>query len=272
MSVSFTEFQPDLKDGPLVALRVSVDSCQTETPEHTHESGQLILALKGAVTCQVPGYIWIVPPGCAVWIPGGIRHNSRMTANASVCFVFVKRDVARLPEHPCTIEISPMVREIILHLAATEQTPSLVDHNQLQLKQVLLGQLEIMQLTTFRLPMPTSSKLKIIMDALVINPAERSTLSDWASRVAMSERTLARLINRETGMTFGRWRQQLHLLVALRFLAEGTSVQNVSESLGYGSVTAFITMFKKALGTTPSRYLEASGRGKHLVQQSLLQP
>ncbi|RIV16755.1 AraC family transcriptional regulator, partial [Klebsiella pneumoniae] len=180
--------------------------------------------------------------------------------------------VARLPEHPCTIEISPMVREIILHLAATEQTPSLVDHNQLQLKQVLLGQLEIMQLTTFRLPMPTSSKLKIIMDALVITPAERSTLSDWASRVAMSERTLARLINRETGMTFGRWRQQLHLLVALRFLAEGTSVQNVSESLGYGSVTAFITMFKKALGTTPSRYLEASGRGKHLVQQSLLQP
>jgi len=272
MSVSSAELQPDLKDGSLVALRVTVDTTQTETPEHTHESGQLILALKGAVTCKVPGYIWIVPPGCAIWIPSGIRHSSRMTVNASVCFVFLKREVARLPEHPCTIEISPMVREMILHLAATEKTPSLVDHNQLQLKQVLVGQLEIMPITTFRLPIPTSPKLKIIMDALVINPAERNTLSDWASRVAMSERTLARLIMRETGMTFGRWRQQLHLLFAMRFLAEGASVQNVSESLGYCSVTAFITMFKKALGTTPSRYLGASGRRKHHVQHSLPQP
>ena len=32
----------------------------------------------------------------------------------------------------------------------------------------------------------------------------------------MSERSLARLVQKETGLSFGRWRQQLHLLVALR--------------------------------------------------------
>jgi AraC-like DNA-binding protein len=57
------------------------------------------------------------------------------------------------------------------------------------------------------------------------------------------------------GLTFGRWRQQLHLIVALRELSAGASVQQVSTELGYESVTAFITMFKKALGKPPAKYL-----------------
>ena len=57
-------------------------------------------------------------------------------------------------------------------------------------------------------------------------------------------------------MSFSRWRQQLHLVVAIRLLAEGMSVQRVSEDVGYQSVNAFISMFKKLLGTTPARYLQ----------------
>jgi len=70
----------------------------------------------------------------------------------------------------------------------------------------------------------------------------------------VSERTLARLVVRETGLPFGRWRQQLHLIVALRQLSAGASVQHVAGSLGYESVTAFITMFKKAVGEPPAQY------------------
>jgi AraC-like DNA-binding protein len=44
-------------------------------------------------------------------------------------------------------------------------------------------------------------------------------------------------------------------MLALREISAGVSVQNVSAILGYESVTAFITMFKKALGQTPTRYL-----------------
>ncbi len=73
----------------------------------------------------------------------------------------------------------------------------------------------------------------------------------------MSERSLARLVQKETGLSFGRWRQQLHLLVALRLLAGGATVQQVSGDLGYESVSAFITMFKKALGMPPARYFAA---------------
>jgi len=71
---------------------------------------------------------------------------------------------------------------------------------------------------------------------------------------------LARLIVAETGLTFGRWRQLLHLLFAIRELAGGASVQRVSGDLGYESMTAFITMFKKALGQPPARYFASLSR------------
>jgi AraC-like DNA-binding protein len=84
------------------------------------------------------------------------------------------------------------------------------------------------------------------------DPADRSTLAKWANRVALSESSPARLVVKETGLTFGRWRRQLHLIVAMRERASGASVQRVSADLGYESVTAFITMFKKALGKPPA--------------------
>ncbi len=80
------------------------------------------------------------------------------------------------------------------------------------------------------------------------HPDDRSTLPVWAKRLALSERSLARLMRRETGLTFGRWRQQLHLIIALQELASGVSVQNVAAKLGYESVNAFITLFKKRWG------------------------
>jgi AraC-like DNA-binding protein len=51
--------------------------------------------------------------------------------------------------------------------------------------------------------------------------------------------------------------QQLHLIVALHQLASGATVQQVAGNLGYDSVTAFITMFKKALGKPPAQYFAA---------------
>ncbi|WP_236765551.1 helix-turn-helix domain-containing protein [Agrobacterium tumefaciens] len=58
----------------------------------------------------------------------------------------------------------------------------------------------------------------------------------------MSENSHARLVQNETGLTFGRWRQQLQVIVAIRSLAAGATVQQVSGDLGYQSVSAFITI------------------------------
>lgn len=82
----------------------------------------------------------------------------------------------------------------------------------------------------------------------------RSEQIAHALRHARQRRCLLRIARAQAD---GRWRQQLHLIVALRQLAAGTSVQQVAGNLGYDSVTAFITMFKKALGHSPTQYFAA---------------
>ena len=92
------------------------------------------------------------------------------------------------------------------------------------------------------------------------NPADGRSLADWARSAGASERTLARLFQRETGMTFGAWRQRLRLLLAIGRLAEGQAVTSVALDLGYESPSAFVAMFRRELGAPPTRYLRAGRR------------
>ncbi|MES2391686.1 MAG: helix-turn-helix domain-containing protein, partial [Acidobacteriota bacterium] len=59
------------------------------------------------------------------------------------------------------------------------------------------------------------------------------------------------------GMNFAKWRQQHRLLHAMRLLAAGEKVTAVALEAGYGSTSAFISMFRRQLGATPARYLKS---------------
>lgn len=247
---------PDLSHSPAVAMKVDTSESRSEAPMHSHRKGQLIIALRGGLTCEVPNALLMVPPQCAIWLPGGTPHSNRATANAHIWFLFAEPGCAELPDECCTLSITPLLREGIRHLAELpwDYPPgSATDH----LVRFLLAELARMPRERHLLPISDDPRIRLIAQALADDPADRSTLAQWAARVAMSERSLARLVLKETGLSFGRWRQQLHLLIALRLLAGGATVQWVSGELGYESVSAFITMFKKALGMPPARYFAA---------------
>ncbi|WP_222610721.1 AraC family transcriptional regulator [Undibacterium sp. FT79W] len=103
-----------------------------------------------------------------------------------------------------------------------------------------------------KLHLPTSDNKKNQENCRYVDahPRNRSKLSQWADRLATNERSLGRLIERETCLSFGRWRQQL--IIALSQKAEGRLVQAITGHLGYASVNALITMFKKAQGKSPT--------------------
>lgn len=258
-------FDPDLTDLPAVAHQLDFAEHEGEVPLHIHRKGQLIIALHGAVTCTATNEIWIVPPNCGVWIPGGVPHSAKATSNARLNYLFVEPGVARLPDDCCTLSISPLIRELVDRLAR-ERVDYLPDSHAARLARVVLDELAEMPRERLNLPISGDPKIRTLADALTAGPSDRSTLDQWAKRLAMSERSLARLMVRETGLTFGRWRQQLHLIVALRELADGTTVQGVAGELGYESVSAFITMFKKALGSSPAQYFSRLGAPAPLSQ------
>ncbi|WFR95767.1 AraC family transcriptional regulator [Rhizobium tumorigenes] len=249
----FDDFDPDWSNRPAFAVRLDFSDYEAEVHEHQHEQGQLILALHGAVTCKTENGLWIVPPDCGVWIPGGVPHSNQVTSNARLSYLFVQPAAATLPQQCCTLSVSPMLREMILRLADVSVNSAQDDHVG-RMVRVLLDELAQMPIQGLELPASSHPKIAAITAALMAEPNDRRTLVDWASHVAMSERSLKRLMVQETGLTFGRWRRQLHLVIALRELASGATVQRVSSELGYESATAFIVMFKKALGTTPMRY------------------
>ncbi|EBS7633958.1 helix-turn-helix transcriptional regulator [Salmonella enterica] len=158
-----------------------------------------------------------------------------------------------MPETCCTVAITPLVRELILYLAEQDPAYSL-DGTTSRLAAVLLEQIPGAPVQALHLPVSDHPKIRHMAEALFMNPGDRATLQQWAARLATSERSLSRIVQSATGMSFGRRRQQLHLMITLNHLAEGQSVQRVSGTLGYDSVSAFITMFKKALGKSPTQY------------------
>ena len=104
-------------------------------------------------------------------------------------------------------------------------------------------------------PVPVPVLLAASAGIMLANPADRAPLATWAKRAGLSERTLARRIADETGLSFGRWRQRLSIMLAVQWLADGTPIQHVAANLGYESVPSFVTMFRKTLGMAPGRYM-----------------
>lgn len=246
-------FDPDMPTQWTYAMRVDAARNSHESPTHRHRMGQLVLSLQGAVTSTVPQGLWMVPPRYGVWIPGGTPHRNRVTDNGRVCFLFVPADTPGLPRQCCTLAITPLVRELMIHLSDLSPDATAEPANR-RLAAVLVEQLAQMPTEQLHLPLSEHPRLREIATALHADPADRSTVAEWGRRMAMSERTLARLVRQEVGMTFGRWRQQMHIVMALQRLSSGVSVQRTAEDLGYESASAFITMFRKTLGRTPARY------------------
>jgi len=107
---------------------------------------------------------------------------------------------------------------------------------------------------TLELPIPEDDRLKKIYKQLSTTPGDNRTLGEWGLEVGASGRTLARRYRIETGMSFGQWRQQLRILEALKRIGMQEPVTTVAIELGYDSPSAFISMFRKALGQTPGKY------------------
>ena len=253
---NFEWIEPDDVPRPIVAFGAQMsDADGFELEPHRHRKGQMLLVQRGALSCEVEGGLWIVPPRSAIWIPGGALHAIRATGALEGYNAFVDPAMDRqLPHACCAVSVTPLLREL---LARAAHLPYFYEEDgaNARLVAVLLDELAAAQVENLHLPMPSDPRLRKIVDEMIASPRDRGSLKIWAQRAAMSERSLERLINRQTGMSFGRWRQQLGVVLAVKWLAGGASIQQVAGDLGYESVPSFVTMFRKALGTSPGRYM-----------------
>ncbi len=225
-------------------------------PEHHHQRAQLIHAATGVMTVLTRSGRYVIPPGRALWVPAGMPHAIRIVSRLAMRTLYIRPDARfDLPLDCTVVDVSPLLRELIL---AAMTLPFLYDEQgpDGRLIQVLLDRLALLPVAPLHLPMPVDRRLCRITEALSAEPGDARPLSAWAEHAGASPATLERQFKAEIGMSFGTWRQQLRLVTALERLALGQPVTRVALELGYTSVSAFIAMFRRSLGTTPGRYFQ----------------
>jgi AraC-like DNA-binding protein len=233
-----------------------------ETEPHRHNKAQLMYVVSGVLTVQAAGGIWTVPPHCALWIPSGVSHAGKVTGHIKIESLYIDPTLAAPLDHDCGILfVQPFLRELILRFDSESSFANVDREREARLIPVLLDELIAAPLEPIHLPMPNDRRLRRLTESMIENPGLRFTIDEWGTRVGASNRTLSRLFQSETGMSFVRWRQQLHIGLALQRLARGEPVTNIAGDLGYESVSAFISMFRRMLGTTPARYFDDAASG-----------
>jgi AraC-like DNA-binding protein len=221
---------------------------------HSHRKGQLIYALHGVMVVASAGGQWIVPPTRGIWMPARTRHWIRCVGVVHMRSIYIRPDAAPgMPTHCQAVGVSPLLRELIQ--AATAVVPPYADDSRDgRLMRLLIDELSTLPVLPLHLPQPADERLARICQTLLDRPDDASTLTHWAERLGIDAKTIQRLFARDTGMTFGQWRQQARLLAGLEQLAAGSKVVDVALALGYDSPSAFATMFKRQFGQTPSEF------------------
>ncbi|MDV6329989.1 helix-turn-helix transcriptional regulator [Asticcacaulis sp. 201] len=255
LNVKEAWIEPDEVPRPIIAFGVTGLTTGVELHRHSHRKAQLLLLLSGVLMCEVDSGLWLVPPQSAFWIPGDAMHALKASGCIEGYNVFLDPSITRhLPTAACTVSVTPLMRELLIRAASF---PLLYPEGgaETHLFTLLLDEIAAAKVGSLHLPMPQDSRLRMVAEMMLADPADRGTMETWARYSGIGERTFARLLVKETGMTFGRWRQQLCIVHALQKMADGVSIQQVAYELGYDSAASFITMFRKTLGVPPGRYM-----------------
>jgi AraC-like DNA-binding protein len=224
---------------------------------HSHPWGQLIYAASGVMRVSVADRLWIVPPERAVWAPAKVRHEIWAQGTFAMRTLYLAPRVGRLLSEECqAIEVSPLLRELILHVV-TRSALDGAKKGDRHLIGVLVDLLKTTQQLPLSIRMPADRRARAVAERLSRNPGDGVELRALAKETGASARTLQRLFAAETGLRFTQWRQRLRLLHAITLLGNGSSVTDAGFAAGYGTTSAFIAAFRKQLGTTPTRYLSS---------------
>lgn len=223
---------------------------------HRHGRSQLLYGADGVMTVTTAQGVWVVPPAQAMWIPAGIVHSVEMMGPVSTrSAYFSAAGIDGMPAACQVLGMTPLMRDLLL-LSIDVPTEYEPDSRDGLIMALLLKELRVLPALPLSLTMPRDARLARLCKRFVDQPSLHATIDDWAQRCGLSRRSFTRLFRAQTGLSFVVWRQQACLFAALPRLAAGESVTAIAVDLGYDSPAAFTSMFKRALGAPPSRYLQ----------------
>lgn len=233
-------------------------SADTQVELHTHPWPQLTFSTRGVIRLSTADGTWIVPPSRALWVPADMPHSTTLIEDADLRTVYLHPWLGPDWLRCEVLEISPLLRALLLALDTTPDGRPSADAQAAQRERwiapLLINELERATQIRIDVPLPQHPRLRQLCEALLRQPAGRATLAERAAAIGASERTAARLFQTHLGMSWQQWRQQAVLAHALPLLARGMAVRQVAAASGYATDSAFCAMFRQALGKSPTAF------------------
>ena len=216
---------------------------------------KLSYAAHGVLRLTTAAGAWIAPPHRAVWIPAGVSHREETFGKAALSSLyFADALCAPLPKSCVAFNVPPLLRELILAAADHSVLDARVPAQE-RLARILVDRLAMLEpVAAHALPLPRDRRARTIATWLQENPGVDEDLATLAKQAGASVRTAQRLFITETGLSFAQWRQRVRLLAAVAHLGSGRSVTDAALDVGYASVSAFVSAFKREFGVTPGRF------------------
>src|SRR5471032_1173293 len=215
---------------------------------HFHEEGQMYISLRGLIVLEVDGNRSVLPPGRIGWVPprmphAAAIHGSRLPDGLVGYTIHLTPSLcAQLPREAVVLRIPPLAQALLDRMRAWPQG--------------MPGEVAAAEADPLHLTMPRHPRLLAMAAAIADDPADETDLDSWALQTGLSRRSITRRFREETGMSLVEWRQIVRLQRGMELLTAGQPVTNVAIDLGYDSVSSFIALFRRTLGTTPAKFAQ----------------
>lgn len=244
-----TDFNPDRMNLPVIGI--AAELAAHDSGMHQHKMGQLLFAESGCVRITFAQRLCMLPPTRIAWIPPNIPHRAEMKEVVGYRSVYLDSSHAHsLPGEVAVLDTNPLLSAVLERIAMADFDRCWLPGTGANLLAVCLDELRAASSEPMFLRLPTDRRLKHFTgDRLP------PLLSELATTIGASEKTVSRIFISQTGMNYQQWRQQWRFLKGVELLATGSSLSFTAHELGFSSDSAFIAFFKKLAGMTPRAYI-----------------
>lgn len=220
----------------------------------TGKHGAIVYSSNGLLIVICDHGRWLVPPGTFLVLGRQVEYRLTMATHVKHKSINLASGFNYVRCFDNVYKMTPLMQELFVSLEKMGSSLQANTHNILLSDLLNNSQPWSGPSNLGFLERPKDQRVSLICNYVQNNLDSPRTLREWANKLNYDTRTLHRLFVSEFGMPFVKWRQQVRILAALKWLNEGRTVLDVALDLGYQTQSAFTAMFRRQTGMTPTEW------------------
>lgn len=242
-------FNPDEYDNDVVGI--ASELTQHDSGFHRHKKGQLLFSHQGCMRITLNDSICLLPPARIAWVPPGVAHRVQISGVTGYRSIYVGTLChSGFNTQVEVLRVTGLLREVLERIAFADFSMNWQHGPAGHIWAVCKNEIQSAQRESTLLSFPKDRRLNSLNEIEIPPP-----LRILAANSGATEKTISRIMVRETGLNYQQWRQQWRLLKAIELLTELHTISDIASILAFSSDSAFITFFKNMTGSSPRIYM-----------------